>query len=108
MRDVEAVLQAEEVRPADMREIGVRLRGIEADLAATWMCVTQVRAEVAAVRGEVDQEFAALGVELTGARLQVGEHFRTARSEMREKYDLLRCEMIELGIRLDRLLDQDG
>ncbi|MFB4292421.1 hypothetical protein ACBI99_32590 [Nonomuraea sp. ATR24] len=42
MSNVESVLRTGEVRPADMQEIRERLRGIEADVAATWMGVTRV------------------------------------------------------------------
>ena len=59
-------------------------------------------------RTDLDQEFAALGIELAGARMQTNAHFRIARSEMLERFEVLRCEMIALGLRLDRLLEKDG
>ncbi|MFC4115825.1 hypothetical protein [Nonomuraea zeae] len=81
---------------------------IQSDLLTTSISVAEARAEVADVRMEMSQDFAALGLEISGLRRQTNENFASARHEMMQKLDSLRCEMIELGLRLDRLLENDS
>ncbi|MFI7134903.1 hypothetical protein ACIBQ1_55215 [Nonomuraea sp. NPDC050153] len=68
----------------------------------------ELRAEIADVRTEVSQDFEALIVEVAGLRLQMNQNFKTVRSDLLGKIDSLRCEMIDLGLRLDRLLEPGG
>jgi hypothetical protein len=81
---------------------------IQSDLMATSIAVAEARAEIADVQVEMSQDFAALGLEIAGLRRQTNENFASAQAKMLQKLDSLRCEMIELGLRLDRLLENDS
>jgi hypothetical protein len=70
--------------------------------------VSEVRAEVADVRTEVSQDFEALIVEVAGLRVQMNQSFKAVHSDLLGKIDSLRCEMIDLGLRLDRLMEPGG
>ncbi|MFG1703754.1 hypothetical protein ACFLIM_11215 [Nonomuraea sp. M3C6] len=85
-----------------------RMEGIQTDITATSIAVAEVKAEIADLQSEMTQDIDALSVELAGLRRHTNEHFTSARSEMVQKFDSLRCEMIELGLRLDRLLAKNG
>jgi hypothetical protein len=47
-------------------------------------------------------------VEIVGIRTQTNDHYAATRAEMLRRFDALRCEMMELGLRLDQFLDQGG
>ncbi|MFF4619228.1 hypothetical protein [Nonomuraea jabiensis] len=70
--------------------------------------VTEIRAELADVRTELSQDLEALLVEVAGLRVQTNEHFNVIQSDLLGKIDSLRCDMIDLGLRLDRLAETDG
>ncbi|MEV0228104.1 hypothetical protein [Nonomuraea sp. NPDC050786] len=70
--------------------------------------LAELKAEIAGVRTEVGQDFEALIVEIAGFRAQTNEHFKSTQFEIMEKFDSLRCEMIDLALRLDRLLETKG
>ncbi|WP_433437020.1 hypothetical protein [Nonomuraea sp. CA-141351] len=70
--------------------------------------LAELKAEIADVRTETSQDFEALIVEIAGFRAQTNEHFKSTQSEIMEKFDSLRCEMIDLALRLDRLLEING
>jgi hypothetical protein len=78
---------------------------MQADITAG---VMEIRADVVDLRTEMGQEFGALGIEISGIRSQSMDQYATARVEMLQRFDTLRCEMMELGLRLDRLLNTDG
>jgi hypothetical protein len=68
--------------------------------------VAEVLAELADVRIELGHECAAVGDELIDLRRQIHEHVETARDRAQQRLDILHCEMFDLGIRLDRLLEE--
>ncbi|MEQ4714769.1 hypothetical protein [Nonomuraea sp. B19D2] len=70
--------------------------------------LAELKAEIADVRTEASQDFEALIVEIAGFRAQTNENFKSTQSEIMEKFDSLRCEMIDLALRLDRLLEING
>jgi hypothetical protein len=90
---------------AEILDLKLRMDGLEATVRS-YGAVPDGRISEGR-RSDLDQEFAALGIELAGARMQTNAHFRIARSEMLERFEVLRCEMIALGLRLDRLLEKD-
>ncbi|MFI6742024.1 hypothetical protein ACIBI9_54745 [Nonomuraea sp. NPDC050451] len=70
--------------------------------------VSELRAEIADVRTEVSQDFEALIVEVAGLRVQMNQNHKAVQSDLLGKIDSLRCEMIDLGLRLDRLMETGG
>ncbi|MET9248150.1 hypothetical protein [Nonomuraea sp. NPDC003709] len=70
--------------------------------------VAELRAEMADIRTEVSQDFEALIVEVAGVRVQMTENYKAIHSDLLGKIDSLRCEMIDLGLRLDRLTETGG
>ncbi|MEV4016687.1 hypothetical protein AB0J35_39935 [Nonomuraea angiospora] len=70
--------------------------------------VSQLRAEIADVRTEVGQDFEALIVEIAGVRVQLSENHQAVQADLLGKIDSLRCDMIDLGLRLDRLTEKGG
>ncbi|NUT12565.1 MAG: hypothetical protein HOQ38_19040, partial [Nonomuraea sp.] len=50
----------------------------------------------------------ALGGELATLHAQSDEHDETVRTSVTRRLDLLRCETLELAVRLGRLLEKDG
>ncbi|MEV4581972.1 hypothetical protein AB0K16_52940 [Nonomuraea jabiensis] len=70
--------------------------------------VAEIRAEIADVRTEVRQDLEALLVEVAGVRVQTNEHFNVIQSDLLGMIDSLRCDMIDLGLRIDRLTEPDG
>ncbi|MEW1844944.1 hypothetical protein AB0392_43965 [Nonomuraea angiospora] len=67
--------------------------------------VSELRAEIADVRTEVGQDFEALIVEVAGVRVQLSENYKAVQADLLGKIDSLRCDMIDLGLRLDRLME---
>ncbi|SDI88660.1 hypothetical protein [Nonomuraea jiangxiensis] len=84
------------------------IEGIQPDITTTSIAVTEVKADIAQLHTEMTQDIAALNVEVTGLRWHLYQLLTVTRSEMEQKFDSLRCEMIELGLRLDRLLEKHG
>ncbi|MEV0229453.1 hypothetical protein [Nonomuraea sp. NPDC050786] len=72
------------------------------------VAIAEVRADVADLHIGLNQDFAALRDELAGLRRQTDEQFASARSKMLKRCEALRGDMIDLAIRLDRLLDRRG
>ncbi|MEV1177209.1 hypothetical protein [Nonomuraea sp. NPDC049784] len=72
------------------------------------VAIAEVRADVADLRIGLSQDFAVLRDELAGLRRQTDEQFASARSKMLRQCEALRCDMIDLAVRLDRLLDRRG
>ncbi|KAB8188724.1 hypothetical protein FH608_042310 [Nonomuraea phyllanthi] len=89
-------------------QAGPRPRDVPVHVSETSIGLAELKAEVADVRTEVSQDFEALIVELAGLRAQTNENVRSAQSEILGKLDSLRCEMIDLALRLDRLLEING
>ncbi|MFB9622972.1 hypothetical protein [Nonomuraea helvata] len=72
------------------------------------VAIAEVRADVADLHIGLNQDFAALRDELAGLRRQTDEQFASARSKMLRRCEALRCDMIDLAVRLDRLLERRG
>jgi hypothetical protein len=70
--------------------------------------VAELKAEIADVRTEVGQDFEALIVEVAGVRVQLSENYKAVQADLLGKIDSLRCDMIDLGLRLDRLTEKGG
>ncbi|MEO3875307.1 hypothetical protein ABGB18_41535 [Nonomuraea sp. B12E4] len=81
---------------------------IQTDITARSIAVTEVKAHIAKFQTEMSQDIAALNVEVTGLRWHAYDLLTATRSDIEQKFDSLRCEMIELGLRLDRLLEKHG
>ncbi|NRQ36733.1 hypothetical protein HII36_33585 [Nonomuraea sp. NN258] len=92
---------------AILAEISLRLHSLQADLTATAIGIIEARADVADIKIDLDRDLAALGIEHAGLRAQLHENAKAARSDLAKRFDSLRCEMIELGLRLDRLDDDE-
>ncbi|MER6577232.1 hypothetical protein [Nonomuraea sp. NPDC001023] len=99
---------------AEILDIRLRVQALEATLCAEADCseavlgIAEMRADLAETRSESGHDVTALTDELLGLRGQSDEHFQAIRSKIRRRLDLLRCETLDLAIRLDRLLEQDG
>jgi hypothetical protein len=91
---------------AEILDLKLRINGLEARARSRGAVPDGKVSE--GRRFDLTKEFAALGMELAGARMQTNAHFRITRSEMLERFEVLRREMIALGLRLDRLLEKDG
>ncbi|WP_431932550.1 hypothetical protein [Nonomuraea jabiensis] len=89
-------------------QIGPYRFDLPALVAQVSIGVAEIRAELADVRTELSQDLEALLVEVTGVRAQTNEHFDTIQSDLLAVIDSLRCDMIDLGLRLDRLTEADG
>ncbi|MEQ4719841.1 hypothetical protein [Nonomuraea sp. B19D2] len=71
----------------------------------TWeVAIAEVRADVADLHIGVCQDLAVLRDELAGLRRQSNEQFASARSKVLGTCEALRHDMIDLAVRLDRLL----
>ncbi|MEW9547869.1 hypothetical protein [Nonomuraea sp. NPDC050783] len=77
------------------------------DRATTASIVIALRTDIAELRADVAEDLAAWGDELAGVRRQLDDSVKAFRSDLARVLDLLRCEMIDLGIRFDRLLEND-
>jgi hypothetical protein len=117
MADLEATLRAGDedgacvgpCRHLDiLTEMYVRVEEMQAKIDRTSLGITGLKGAVTDVHAELSQEFAALGVEIVGIRTQTNDHYAATRAEMLRRFDALRCEMMELGLRLDQFLDQGG
>lgn len=84
---------------------GRRTRAKGSKITSADIAVAEMRAEIADVQLEISQDFAALGDELTGLRRQTNDQFISARAEILGVFDSLRHDMVDLGRRLDRLLE---
>ncbi|MEU4230810.1 hypothetical protein AB0F17_41520 [Nonomuraea sp. NPDC026600] len=67
-----------------------------------------MRVEMAGLQTAISQDFAVLGDEVAGLRRHAHEHLSSAQSLMLRRFDSLQCSVIDLGLRLDRLLDENG
>ncbi|MED7926525.1 hypothetical protein SMD20_19875 [Nonomuraea sp. LP-02] len=77
----------------------------DTDRTATVSIITALRTDIAELRADVAEDFAAWGDEVAGVRCQLNDYLKTSHSDLVRALDSLRCEMIDLGIRLDRLLE---
>ncbi|MFI9596986.1 hypothetical protein [Nonomuraea sp. NPDC052265] len=99
---------------AEILDIKLRVQALEATLCAEADCseavlgIAELRADLADTRSEAGHHVTALTDELLGLHGQSDEHFQAVRSKIRRRLDLLRCETLDLAIRLDRLLERDG
>ncbi|MEV0231401.1 hypothetical protein [Nonomuraea sp. NPDC050786] len=101
-----------------LHEINERGKRLEAEIAA-------VRAQLATARTETIEQFAAVDVEVAAIRREVNarfvassglddyiptriaDEFATVRSEIGQEFESVRSELLDLSIKLDRLL-KDG
>ncbi|TMR09665.1 hypothetical protein ETD86_42685 [Nonomuraea turkmeniaca] len=116
----EVLEEAAPVRYVDLlREVDDRTRHLRAEIAA-------LRTELAAARAELGEDVAAVQTEVEGVRRAVNagpgesgdedgdlrldmlEGFAAVRAEIAHEFGSVRSEMLDLGIKLDRLLNRDG
>ncbi|WP_143591736.1 hypothetical protein [Thermoactinospora rubra] len=83
------------------RSVEIDVSGLRSDLAA-------IRSDIADMWADIKQDLIALHDELAVFRHRAGEQLNALQAEMLRERDIIRCEMIELGFRIDRLLDKDG
>ena len=84
------------------------MEGIHAAILSTAIAVAQVRVEIAGIQAGISQDLAAIGDEVAGLRRHADEHLTSAQSLMVRRFDSLQCSVIDLGLRLDRLLEKNG
>ncbi|MGP3910633.1 hypothetical protein [Nonomuraea sp. 10N515B] len=102
-----------------LREVDDRTRHLQAEVA-------ELRTELAAARAELGEDVAAVQTEVEGVRravnarpgdrgdedgdlrLDMVEGFAAVRAELAHEFGSVRSEMLDLGIKLDRLLNRDG
>ncbi|MDP4504373.1 hypothetical protein [Nonomuraea turcica] len=102
-----------------LREVDDRTRHLQAEVA-------ELRTELAAARAELGEDVAAVQTEVEGVRravnarpgdsgdedgdlrLDMAEGFAAVRAELAHEFGSVRSEMLDLGIKLDRLLNRDG
>ena len=84
------------------------MEGIHAAILSTAIAVAQVRVDIVGIQAAMSQDFAALGDEVAGIRRHTHEHLSSAQSLIVRRFDSLQCSVIDLGLRLDRLLEKDG
>ncbi|MFI7124530.1 hypothetical protein ACIBQ1_02480 [Nonomuraea sp. NPDC050153] len=100
-----------------LREVNDRAKRLEAQLAA-------MRSETAAARTEMIEQFAAVDLEVAAIRrevnarlvaapaadhipTQIADEFASVRAEVAREFNAIRSELLDLGIKLDRLLKKD-
>ncbi|MET7326641.1 hypothetical protein [Nonomuraea sp. NPDC005650] len=100
-----------------LQEINDRAKRLETQLAA-------VRSEAAAARTETIEQFAAVDLEVAAIRrevsarlvaapaedhipTQIADEFASVRAEIAREFNAIRSELLDLGIKLDRLLKKD-
>ncbi|MFI6732182.1 hypothetical protein ACIBI9_04545 [Nonomuraea sp. NPDC050451] len=102
-----------------LREINDRAKRLETQLAA-------MKAETAMARTETIEQFAAVDVEIAGIRREINAHlavlpgdgedyiptqiadeFASVRAEIAQEFNAIRSELLDVGIKLDRLLKKD-
>ncbi|MFG6197865.1 hypothetical protein [Nonomuraea sp. JJY05] len=102
-----------------LREINDRAKRLETQLAA-------MKAETATARTETIEQFAAVDVEIAAIRREINTHlavaagddedyiptqiadeFASVRAEIAQEFNAMRSELLDLGIKLDRLLKKD-
>lgn len=102
-----------------LREINDRAKRLETQLAA-------MKAETSMARTETIEQFAAVDVEIAAIRREINayratpaggdedyvptliaDQFASVRAEIAQEFDAMRSELLDLGIKLDRLLKND-
>ncbi|MEU6781682.1 hypothetical protein ABZ912_20975 [Nonomuraea angiospora] len=102
-----------------LREINDRAKRLETQLAA-------MKAETAMARTETIEQFAAVDVEIAAIRREINtyraapagdgedyiptliaDQFASVRAEIAQEFNGMRSELLDLGIKLDRLLKND-
>ncbi|MET7327847.1 hypothetical protein [Nonomuraea sp. NPDC005650] len=105
----EAIMRTGDADSDDYRHArvrtGRRTRVKGSKITSAEIAVAEMRAEIAGAQLEISQDFAALGDELTGLRRQTNDQFISARAEILGVFDSLRSDMVDLGRRLDQLLE---
>ncbi|WP_433511025.1 hypothetical protein ACQP2T_45280 [Nonomuraea sp. CA-143628] len=84
------------------------LEGIHAAIASTAVAVERIRVEIASIKAETSQDFAALGDEIAGLRRHTKEQLTSAQRQMLDRLDCLQRTMADVERTLHRLLDKDG
>ncbi|MCK2219786.1 hypothetical protein MF672_039220 [Actinomadura sp. ATCC 31491] len=98
----------------EILDLKLRVEALEAkmvsalDRTATLSLITALRTDLAELRADIAEDFKAWGDELAGVRRHFNDSFKASRSDLVRALDTIRCEMIDLGIRLDRLVEKDG
>ncbi|MFI6926198.1 hypothetical protein ACIBIZ_40120 [Nonomuraea spiralis] len=69
--------------------------------------IATVRADVADVHSEVGQDFEILNFEIARLRWTLDDNCRSSLAEVLRRLDELQCQLVDLGLRLDRLLAKD-
>lgn len=100
-----------------LREIVDRSRKLQAEIAA-------VKAQLAHAQVEIREEFSAVGTEVAGVRRdvsgrpvaggaeqldireEIAVEFGAIRSEIEHEFNFLRSEVLDLGIKMERLLQR--
>ncbi|SDJ80710.1 hypothetical protein [Nonomuraea jiangxiensis] len=67
-----------------------------------------VETEVAAIRREVNTRLAGTEADDTWIRTEIADQFASVRSEIEQEFGSVRSEMTDLGIKLDRLLQESA
>ena len=92
----------------------LRIRELEAasrvhrDQVTALSCLAATRAELIEVRAEIGRDFLPLNVAVARLRWDTEDKLRTTLSEALARVDNVRSELVDLGLRLDRLLEKDG
>ncbi|NUP80758.1 MAG: hypothetical protein HOV96_24740 [Nonomuraea sp.] len=93
---------------AELLDIKLRIMMLEAALCperAGKLGLTELKADIVELRDQMSRNVAALGGEPAAFH---GQDDETVRTRVTRRLDLLRCETLELAVRLDRLLEKDG
>ncbi|NUP61395.1 MAG: hypothetical protein HOW71_04360 [Nonomuraea sp.] len=96
---------------AELLDIKLRIMMLEAALCperAGKLGLTELKADIVELRDQMSRNVAALGGEPAAFHGRNDEHDETVRTSVTRRLDLLRCETLELAVRLDRLLEKDG
>ncbi|WP_431908491.1 hypothetical protein [Nonomuraea jabiensis] len=99
-----------------LREVNDRAKRLETQLAA-------IKAETAMARTETIEQFAAVDLEIAAIRREINAHlarddedyiptqiadeFASVRAEIAQEFNAIRSELLDLSIKLDRLLKKD-
>ncbi|MGW0807539.1 hypothetical protein [Nonomuraea sp. NPDC002799] len=82
------------------------LLGRPGDITAASIPSAEVRADLADLHIELSQGIAAVRTEMVHLRQQADEHFAAAQAAMVRAFDALRCELIDVSLRIDRLTEE--
>ncbi|TMR92972.1 hypothetical protein [Nonomuraea basaltis] len=102
-----------------LREINDRTKHLRSEITALKARLAEARTELSedlaavqteieGVRREVSARPARPGDEDADLRLDMAEEFAALRAEMAHQFDSVRSEVLDLGIKIDRLLKRDA